>query len=73
MNCRSILVAVIATSVMAVAVFMMMHLQLPVILSIIFEVVCGAIVYIAVNILLGNPIMIDSIQWIRRKIKRYIA
>ena len=73
LNCRSILVAVIATSVMAVAVFMMMHLQLPVILSIIFEVVCGAIVYIAVNILLGNPIMIDSIQWIRRKIKRYIA
>lgn len=51
-----------STAIMSVCVIMLMNLRLPNTLGLFIEVMCGAIIYVIVNIALKNSLMIELIK-----------
>lgn len=57
-----------STAIMSVCVIMLMNLRLPNTLGLFIEVMCGAIIYVIVNIALKNSLMIELIKKFKNRI-----
>lgn len=67
LNCRSLLISLVTTAFMAIIVLCVMYFQFSLALSILLEVVCGAIAYVTANIVFKNPLVNTVLHWIKRK------
>lgn len=57
-----------ADEIMSVCVLMLMQLRLPNTIGLFIEVVCGAVVYVAVNIAMKNTLIFEIIEKVKNKI-----
>lgn len=67
-NGKALVTGLFSTAVMSVSVLLLMQFRLPNAIGLFVEVVCGAIVYIAVNLVMKNALMSELIKKVKNKI-----
>ena len=67
-NWKSLITGAFSTAVMSVCVLGLMLLKLPNTIGLIVEVGCGALVYIAINLMMKNALMFEMIQKVKTKL-----
>ena len=67
-NWKSLITGAFSTAVMSVCVLGLMLLKLPNTIGLIVEVGCGALVYIAINLMMKNALMFEMIQKLKTKL-----
>ena len=67
-NVKALTKGLISTIVMALSVYIIMQLKLPNIISLLSEILVGVIVYIAVNLVLKNSLILETVQKVKGKI-----
>lgn len=67
-NWKSLITGIFSTAVMSVCVLGLMLLKLPNTIGLIVEVGCGALVYIAINLMMKNALMFEMIQKVKTKL-----
>ena len=67
-NWKSLITGTFSTAVMSVCVLGLMLLKLPNTIGLIVEVGCGALVYIAINLMMKNALMFEMIQRFQNEI-----
>lgn len=65
---KPLVIGLTSTAIMSVCVIMLMNLRLPNTLGLFIEVMCGAIIYVIVNIALKNSLMIELIKKFKNRI-----
>ena len=69
-NGKALVTGLFSTAIMSICVLMLMQLRLPNTVGLFIEIACGAIVYIAVNMIMKNALMFEIIEKVKRKISR---
>ena len=67
-NWKSLITGIFSTAVMSICVLGLMLLELPNTIGLIVEVGCGALVYIAINLMMKNALMFEMIQKFKTKL-----
>lgn len=67
-NWKSLITGAFSTAVMSVCVLGLMLLKLPNTIGLIVEVGCGALVYIAINLMMKNALWFEMIQKLKTKL-----
>ena len=67
-NVKALTKGLISTIAMALSVHIITQLKLPNIISLISEISVGVIVYIAVNLVLKNSLILETVQKVKGKI-----
>src|SRR5699024_7046941 len=67
-NWKSLILGIFSTAVMSVCVLGLMLLKLPNTIGLVVEVGCGALVYIAINLMMKNALMFEMIQKVKTKL-----
>lgn len=67
-NWKSLITGTFSTAVMSVCVLGLMLLKLPNTIGLIVEVGCGALAYIAINLMMKNALMFEMIQKLKTKL-----
>ena len=67
-NGKALVTGLFSTVIMSVCVLMLMQLRLPNTIGLFIEVVCGAVVYVAVNIAMKNTLIFEIIEKVKNKI-----
>ena len=65
---KPLVIGLTSTAIMSVCVIMLMNLRIPNTLGLFIEVMCGAIIYVIVNIALKNSLMIELIKKFKNRI-----
>lgn len=66
-NVKALTKGLISTIVMALSVYIIMQLKLPNIISLLSEILVGVIVYITVNLVMKNSLILETVQKVKRK------
>lgn len=66
-NVKALTKGLISTIVMALSVYIIMQLKLPNIISLLSEILGGVIVYITVNLVMKNSLILETVQKVKRK------
>lgn len=69
-NGKALGTGLFSTTIMSICVIILMQIRLPNTIGLFIEVVCGAIVYIAVNLIMKNELMYEILDKIKNKILR---
>ena len=67
-NWKALIMGVFSTAVMSLCVLGLMLLRLPNTVGLVGEIGCGALVYIALNLIMKNTLMFEMIQKIKMKL-----
>lgn len=67
-NGKALVTGLFSTAVMSICVLTLMQLRLPNTVGLFIEVVCGAVVYVAVNIAMKNTLIFEIIEKVKNKI-----
>ena len=67
-NGKALVTGLFSTVIMSVCVLMLLQLRLPNTIGLFIEVVCGAVVYVAVNIAMKNTLIFEIIEKVKNKI-----
>lgn len=67
-NGKVLATGLFSTVIMSICVLMFMQLRLPNTIGLFVEVVCGAIVYVVVNMAMKNELMLEIIEKVKNKI-----
>lgn len=67
-NGKALVTGLFSTVIMSVCVLVLMQLRLPNTIGLFIEVVCGAVVYVAVNIAMKNTLIFEIIEKVKNKI-----
>ena len=67
---RDLKIAVISTILMMLVVIGIMNIEIPTVLALVIEVMCGAIVYMVSNIMLKNSLLVELLQIVKSKYKK---
>lgn len=70
-NGKALVTGLFSTTVMSMCVFMLKQLRLPNTVGLFVEVICGAIVYVAVNMVMKNALMLEIIEKIKNKMSPF--
>ena len=65
---KAMITGIFSTTIMSVCVLFVMQLKLSNLIGFIVEVVCGMIVYIIINLVMGNELIFEIIQKVKSKI-----
>ena len=66
-NVKALTKGLISTIVMALSVYIIMQLKLSNIISLLSEILVGVIVYITVNLVMKNSLILETVQKVKRK------
>lgn len=66
-NVKALTKGLISTIAMALSVYIIMQLKLPNIISLLSEILVGVIVYITVNLVMKNSLILETVQKVKRK------
>lgn len=69
-NGKALVIGLFGTAIMSVCVFMVARLRLPNTISLFVEVICGAVVYIAINIIMKNALIFEIVEKIKNRVLR---
>ena len=67
-NGKAPVTGLFSTAIMSVCVVMLMQLKLPNTAGLFVEVACGAVVYVAVNMVMKNALMFEIIDKVKKKL-----
>lgn len=67
-NGRLLVTGLFSTAIMSVCVLMIMQLRLANTIGLFVEVVCGAVIYVAVNLVMKNVLMLEIVEKIKSRI-----
>ena len=67
-NGKALVTGLFSTAIMSVCVLILMQLRLPNTVGLFVEVACGAVVYIAVNMVMRNALMFEIINKVKKKL-----
>lgn len=66
-NMKALTKGLISTAVMTLSVYIIMQFKLPNIISLLSEILVGVIVYITVNLVMKNSLILETVQKVKRK------
>lgn len=67
-NWKALVTGLFSTAVMALCVLGVMLFELPNTIGLIIEVACGAVVYVAINLMMKNALMLEMLQKVKVKL-----
>ena len=66
-NGKAFITGIFSTAIMSICVLMLMQLKFPNTIGLFVEVICGVVVYIAVNLVMKNVLMLELIRKVKKK------
>ena len=67
-NLKALITGIFSTAIMSVCILGIMQLKVPNTVGLIVEVGCGALVYIAINLIMKNALMFEMIKKLKTKL-----